>query len=113
MVKSGNSLGYFILGLGVSLLIISLSFFVLKDMFNFLLFKTNNFILSIILIVIYLIIPFLLNFLAYKTFVNLPAFKWKRKTKSTKRNVFIYTCQVCKKAHQSKKSLRASKVLLE
>jgi len=39
--------------------------------------------------------------------------KWKRKTKTTKRNVFLYTCQVCKKAHQSKNSLRASKVLIE
>ncbi len=39
--------------------------------------------------------------------------KWKRKTKNTKRNVFIYTCSVCKKAHQSKKGKRASKVMLE
>ncbi len=39
--------------------------------------------------------------------------KWKRKTKNTKRNVFIYTCKECKKAHQSKKGLRASKVILE
>lgn len=39
--------------------------------------------------------------------------KWKRKTKNTKRYVFIYTCSVCKKAHQSKKGLRASKIVFE
>ena len=39
--------------------------------------------------------------------------KWKRKTKNTKRVVFVYTCQTCKKAHQSKKGKRQSKVLLE
>ncbi|MEA3329374.1 MAG: 50S ribosomal protein L44e [Nanoarchaeota archaeon] len=43
-----------------------------------------------------------------------PAIKnWKRKTKNTKRNVFIYTCQECKKSHQSKNSLRASKIVFE
>ena len=42
-----------------------------------------------------------------------PIAKWKRKTKNTKKNVFIYTCSVCKKAHQSKSGLRSSKVLLE
>jgi ribosomal protein L44E len=42
-----------------------------------------------------------------------PASKWKRKTKNTKKHVFIYTCQVCKKAHQSKKGLRASKIVFE
>lgn len=42
-----------------------------------------------------------------------PAVKnWKRKTKNTKRNVFVYTCSECKKAHQSK-SIRASKVVFE
>jgi ribosomal protein L44E len=39
--------------------------------------------------------------------------KWKRKTKNTKKNVFVYTCTTCKKSHQSKKGIRASKVLLE
>ncbi len=39
--------------------------------------------------------------------------KWKRKTKNTKKNVFIYTCQECKKSHQSKKGIRAGKVMLE
>jgi len=42
-----------------------------------------------------------------------PINKWKRKTKKTKKYVFIYTCQVCKKSHQSKKGKRASKVLFE
>lgn len=42
-----------------------------------------------------------------------PAIKnWKRKTKGTKRNVFVYTCTECKKSHQSK-SIRASKVVFE
>ena len=39
--------------------------------------------------------------------------KWKRKTKNTKRIVFVYTCSECKKAHQSKKGKRVSKVLFE
>jgi len=39
--------------------------------------------------------------------------KWKRKTKNTKRAVFVYTCSQCKKAHQSKKGKRTSKVLFE
>jgi ribosomal protein L44E len=43
-----------------------------------------------------------------------PAIKsWKRKTKNTKRNVFVYTCSECKKSHQSKKGKRASKVVFE
>lgn len=42
-----------------------------------------------------------------------PATKWKRKTKNTKKYVFIYTCQTCKKSHQSKPGLRASKILFE
>jgi len=42
-----------------------------------------------------------------------PAIKsWKRKTKSTTRKVLIYTCKECKKAHQAKKSLRISKLLI-
>ena len=39
--------------------------------------------------------------------------KWKRKIKNTKKSVFVYTCQQCKKATQSKKGLRAGKVMLE
>jgi len=42
-----------------------------------------------------------------------PINKWKRKTKNTKKAVFIYTCQTCGKAHQSKKGLRTSKVVFE
>ncbi|HRZ85917.1 MAG TPA: 50S ribosomal protein L44e [Candidatus Paceibacterota bacterium] len=42
-----------------------------------------------------------------------PMTKWKRKTKKTKKAIFLYTCQECKKAHQSKKGLRSSKVLME
>ena len=39
--------------------------------------------------------------------------QWKRKTKNTKKHVFIYTCQTCKKSHQSKKGKRSGKVMLE
>ncbi len=39
--------------------------------------------------------------------------KWKRKTKNTKKAVFLYTCQACKKSHQSKKGKRSGKVVLE
>jgi ribosomal protein L44E len=39
--------------------------------------------------------------------------KWKRKTKSTKRLVVLYTCQVCKKGHQSKFGRRVSKIQFE
>ena len=42
-----------------------------------------------------------------------PIKNWKRKTKNTKRQVFIYTCSECKKSHQSKKGKRASKVVFE
>jgi len=43
-----------------------------------------------------------------------PAIKnWKRKTKNTKRHVFLYTCTTCKKSHQSKSGKRASKVVFE
>ena len=42
-----------------------------------------------------------------------PIKNWKRKTKNTKKAVFIYTCQICKKAHQSKKGKRVSKVMFE
>ncbi|PIN91623.1 50S ribosomal protein L44e [Candidatus Pacearchaeota archaeon CG10_big_fil_rev_8_21_14_0_10_35_13] len=38
--------------------------------------------------------------------------KWKRKTKSTKRLVVMYTCGVCKKSKQVP-SRRVSKILLE
>ena len=39
--------------------------------------------------------------------------KWKRKTKSTKKSVILYTCQVCKKSHQSSYGRRVSKVQIE
>jgi len=42
-----------------------------------------------------------------------PIKKWKRVTKNTKKHAFVYTCKVCKKAHQSKSGIRASKMLLE
>ena len=42
-----------------------------------------------------------------------PINKWKRKTKNTKKHVFVYTCQECKKSSQSRRGLRASKVMLE
>jgi ribosomal protein L44E len=42
-----------------------------------------------------------------------PVKKWKRVTKNTKKHAFVYTCKVCKKAHQSKSGIRASKMLLE
>ncbi|MBU0957874.1 MAG: 50S ribosomal protein L44e [Nanoarchaeota archaeon] len=41
------------------------------------------------------------------------ASKWKRKTKSTKRNVLIYKCQECKKSKQAKHSKRVSKIMIE
>ena len=39
--------------------------------------------------------------------------KFKRKTKSTTKKVFMYTCQICKKSKQSKKGIRASRAQLE
>lgn len=43
-----------------------------------------------------------------------PAIKsWKRKTKATKKSVLVYTCQVCKKAHITKKGIRSSKLQVE
>lgn len=39
--------------------------------------------------------------------------KWKRKTKSTTKKVFLYTCNVCKKSKQSKKGIRVSRAQLE
>ncbi|MFH1308132.1 MAG: 50S ribosomal protein L44e [archaeon] len=41
------------------------------------------------------------------------ATKWKRKTKSTKRLVLIYTCKECKKSKQAKNSRRVSKIQIE
>ena len=38
--------------------------------------------------------------------------KWKRKTKTTKRIVLLYTCKECKKGKQIKKSIRTSKIQL-
>jgi len=42
-----------------------------------------------------------------------PINKWKRKIKNTKKAVFVYTCQECGKAHQSRRGLRTSKVVFE
>lgn len=42
-----------------------------------------------------------------------PVTKWKRKTKSTKKTNLLYTCQVCKKAHQQKKGMRTGKMQIE
>lgn len=43
-----------------------------------------------------------------------PAVKsYKRKTKTTTKKVFVYTCQECKKSKQSKKGIRTSKMLQE
>ena len=39
--------------------------------------------------------------------------KWKRKTKSTKRLVLLYTCKECKKSKPAKKGKRAGKILTE
>ena len=39
--------------------------------------------------------------------------KFKRKTKTTKKAVFLYTCKDCKKSKQSKKGIRTSKVVQE
>jgi ribosomal protein L44E len=39
--------------------------------------------------------------------------KWKRKTKSTKKSVILYTCQTCKKSHQSSYGRRVGKVQIE
>jgi len=42
-----------------------------------------------------------------------PITKWKRKTKSTTKKILIYTCQECKKSHQSKKGKRTGKLQIE
>ncbi len=39
--------------------------------------------------------------------------KWKRKTKSTKRLVVLYTCKECKKSKPASKGKRVSKIQLE
>ena len=39
-----------------------------------------------------------------------PVSKWKRKTKSTKRLVILYTCTVCKKSKGIKKAIRTSRI---
>ena len=41
-----------------------------------------------------------------------PITKWNRKTKSTKKVVQLYTCQVCKKSHQQKKGKRSGRAQL-
>lgn len=42
-----------------------------------------------------------------------PITRWKRKTKSTKKTNFLYTCLECKKSLPAKKGIRAGKVSLE
>ena len=39
--------------------------------------------------------------------------KYKRKSKSTTKKVFLYTCQECKKSKQSKKGIRAGRAQIE
>lgn len=39
--------------------------------------------------------------------------KWKRKTKSTKRLVVLYTCEECKKSKPANHSRRVSKIQIE
>jgi len=39
--------------------------------------------------------------------------KWKRKTKSTKKSVILYTCQVCKKSKQAGYGRRVGKIQIE
>ncbi len=42
-----------------------------------------------------------------------PAVKsWKRKTKATTKKVLVYTCNECKKKHQSKKGIRVSRLMV-
>ena len=41
------------------------------------------------------------------------ATKFKKKTKTTKKAVIIYTCSVCSKSKLSKKGRRVSKVIIE
>ena len=41
------------------------------------------------------------------------ASKFKRKTKTTKKTVFVYTCKECKKSKQAKKGIRTGKVVQE
>jgi len=39
--------------------------------------------------------------------------KYKKKTKTTKKVVILYTCSVCSKSKQSKKGKRVSKLVIE
>jgi ribosomal protein L44E len=39
--------------------------------------------------------------------------KFKRKTKTTKKTVFIYTCAVCGKSKNAKKGIRSGKIVIE
>lgn len=39
--------------------------------------------------------------------------KWKRKTKSTKKSVVMYTCQECKKSKQAGFGRRVGKIQIE
>jgi ribosomal protein L44E len=39
--------------------------------------------------------------------------KWKKKTKTTKKAAFLYTCLECNKSKQSKKGIRTGKLVME
>jgi ribosomal protein L44E len=42
-----------------------------------------------------------------------PASKWKKKTKTTKKAVILYTCLVCNKSKPKKKGIRTGKLVIE
>jgi len=42
-----------------------------------------------------------------------PVSRWKRKTKSTKKIMLMYTCEICKKSKLAKAGRRASKAQLK
>ncbi len=42
-----------------------------------------------------------------------PGSKWKKKTKTTKKAVLLYTCTVCNKSKQKSKGIRTGKLVME
>ncbi len=42
-----------------------------------------------------------------------PISKWKRKTKSTKKTAFVFTCKECGKSTMQKKGIRAGRVMFK
>ncbi len=42
-----------------------------------------------------------------------PGSKWKKKTKTTKKVVFLYTCSVCSKSKPKSKGIRTGKLVME